>query len=231
MADTFLNERQIRLYQQALRDLNGQANYDLLQIFRMLKNEASDPVFVRETLEDLLPQLIDQYGDVAARLSNEWFVALDHADGYRPVMPPPATHEAVSRSAAWAAQPIFDGQTDKVLDRLNGVAQRYIYNQARESIIENARAQGIKFARITRADGCAFCRMLASRGFVYDEDTGGVGENAYHDHCRCVLLPKRRGISEMNVPNLSKFRAEYYSARESVRSGSTRLILAEMRRG
>lgn len=65
------------------------------------------------------------------------------------------------------------------------------------SIATDERATG--WARVTDADPCAWCAMLASRGAVYKSDrTGGRDQNArfvgdgefkYHDHCSCQVWP------------------------------------------
>jgi len=53
------------------------------------------------------------------------------------------------------------------------------------------------YLRVTDADPCYFCAMLASRGPVYDEDSFddsnprffGPGDYKVHDHCNCTLEP------------------------------------------
>ena len=53
-----------------------------------------------------------------------------------------------------------------------------------------------RFARIPRRsksyiNGCPFCQMLASRGFVYlsELSAGGIDPDHYHDDCRCQVVP------------------------------------------
>lgn len=59
------------------------------------------------------------------------------------------------------------------------------------SIDADKRATG--WARVTDADPCAWCAMLASRGPVYKTaKTAGdprQGGNTYHDHCACQAWP------------------------------------------
>lgn len=59
------------------------------------------------------------------------------------------------------------------------------------SIDEDDRATG--WSRVTDADPCAWCAMLASRGPVYKSaKTAGdprQGGNSYHDHCACQAWP------------------------------------------
>ena len=46
-----------------------------------------------------------------------------------------------------------------------------------------------KYARVPQGKTCAFCAMLASRGFVYaSEDTAGKW-NKYHHDCDCKIVP------------------------------------------
>lgn len=102
-----MDPRVLRAYQEALASLMASANRDTATLFGRLIRSA-DPVEVREALELAVPSLVEQYGQVAGELSAEWFTALDPSDGYRPVVPAPTNSEKVARSAAWAAQPLFD---------------------------------------------------------------------------------------------------------------------------
>lgn len=59
-----------------------------------------------------------------------------------------------------------------------------------------------KFARVPRGsksypNGCPFCQMLASRGFVYRSKltAGGIDPDHYHDNCQCMVVPGWRGAS------------------------------------
>lgn len=61
----------------------------------------------------------------------------------------------------------------------------------KQSIDADERATG--WSRVTDADPCAWCAMLASRGPVYKSaKTAGdprQGGNTYHDHCACQAWP------------------------------------------
>lgn len=63
-------------------------------------------------------------------------------------------------------------------------------------------------ARGTGPDPCAFCAMLASRGFVYkSEATAGVGDTEsivkYHIHCHCY--PIFRYVKASELPPLNRY--------------------------
>jgi len=76
----------------------------------------------------------------------------------------------------------------KALEATLGEVTRIVLQGGRDTIIETVREdrEAIGWARITDADPCAFCAMLASRGAVYKEDT--VGFEA-HRNCGCSVEP------------------------------------------
>lgn len=219
----------LRAYQDALASLVASADRATSTLFGRLI-QSVDPVEVREALELAVPELVERYGRVAGELSAEWFTALDPSDGFRPTLPAPVAAEKVASSAAWAAQPVFDGAPMVALTRLTGSVERHVRTAARQTIVHNSERLGVPFARVARPDGCPFCKMLASRGFVYEDDkaAGGVTGSDYHDRCRCVALPKRRGITETDVPNLDAFRAEYMAARSGIANTSSKAALREI---
>lgn len=203
-------------YEQALHQLANASLVELRQLWSLLGRGATEfPVEVKEALIEALPVLVEQYGQVASDLTIEWYNALDVNDGFKAKPPPPIPAEQVAASALWAAQPLFDPDgvdVAGVLHRASGSMSRYVYNQARETVWHNAELEELGgVARVTRADGCGYCRMLASRGFAYRSES--TADASSHDHCRCVLLPRKRGISDRDIPNLDKFTKQYLDAR------------------
>ncbi len=77
--------------------------------------------------------------------------------------------------------------------RLAGAASRLVLQAERDVVIKAVRAdpEAIGWARVTAANPCSFCAMLASRGFAYKtEQAAGF---LAHDHCSCVAVA---GFSE-----------------------------------
>lgn len=81
---------------------------------------------------------------------------------------------------------------------------------AREVIDTAARQDKLVLAvaRGTSSDPCAFCAMLASRGFVYKSDkTAHVGDDdvaaKVHIHCHC--FPIYRWVKESELPPLNRY--------------------------
>lgn len=108
-----------------------------------------------------------------------------------------------------------------------------------QTVIDNAdrprdRKLGIRYARVpTGAATCGFCIMLASRGFVYRSkrlagDLGpGVRFNSFHRGCDCVVVAGD-GSTTVDGYEPDKMYEAYSDARETVRSGDWRRIVAEL---
>lgn len=84
----------------------------------------------------------------------------------------------------------------------------------------------------TQGRTCAFCAMLALRGFAYtnQEVAGGEG-NAFHHDCDCRIIPT---WGEQTLPNYDwrKYERWYEKTKELLEAGGTsyRDSLREMRR-
>lgn len=115
---------------------------------------------------------------------------------------------------------------------------RLILNGARQTTIGNVNQDvgSNGWSRITAPGACAFCIMLASRGFVYrEEQTAGFQA---HDDCECEAQPRFKGQPPQLSPvalaarevwsetqtggmsnsrAMSNFRAEMQAAREDGR--------------
>lgn len=89
-----------------------------------------------------------------------------------------------------------------------------------------------RWARVPRGRvTCAFCTMLAGRGFVYtsEEAAGGGLGNTYHNHCDCEPIPTW-GEVKLSGYNPDKLDAIYQQAKAQAPDGSGyRDILAKMR--
>jgi hypothetical protein len=76
-------------------------------------------------------------------------------------------------------------------------------------------------ARGTSADPCAFCAMLASRGFVYkSEKTAYVGDDVEKVHINCHCFPIVRFTRESKLPEMNAyFQEKWYEVTRGL-SGS-----------
>lgn len=174
---------------QALADLNVLASRDLGRLFRSLR-EGDD---ASEALHDILPGLINKYGEAAAALSADWYEDLRDSQGVGGRFAAiPADIEDVGAHAlvGWA----LDEATDdgSLVALLEGGIQRRVVNFGRftvtESAVADSNADG--WMRLGQGANCPFCDMLISRGDVYSESSVTF---ASHDHCNCIAVPAFKG--------------------------------------
>ncbi len=74
------------------------------------------------------------------------------------------------------------------LVRASGAVTRHVLAGGRETLLASVRAdrRARGWARVTSAEPCEFCSMLAARGAVYTATSGAFQA---HDHCGCGLEP------------------------------------------
>jgi hypothetical protein len=72
---------------------------------------------------------------------------------------------------------------------MSGAASRLIQNGARQAVLAAVQAdpEAVAWMRVTAANPCSFCAMLASRGFSYKSQESAAF--LAHNHCRCVAVP------------------------------------------
>ena len=89
-----------------------------------------------------------------------------------------------------------------------------------------------RWARVPQGKACAFCTMLASRGFAYtsEEAAGGDG-NAYHPDCDCRIVPSW-GRQTLTGYRPEEYLAMYQAAKTAAGGKTTayQTVLREMRR-
>lgn len=140
-------------------------------------------------------------------------------DGYDPVRVERRVRSAVRPLAKvqdefrWADDVAHDEEYQQEMTRIAARKlcrdladyQGYSIKQAAGStVFRNGGRDGrrVKFARIPRGsksypNGCPFCQMLASRGFVYRSKltAGGIDPDHYHSDCQCMVVPGWDGAS------------------------------------
>lgn len=135
-------------------------------------------------MQELLLALRTKYGDIASLVAGQWFQQVRAqtgvtGDDYQPitvntVIPMPGS---VNLSADSLVQQII-----KELDRTVKIASR-------ETIAVNCKNDPKKprYALIPQGKTCAFCLMLASRGYAYKSRRTA---HAMHAYCDCIACPQ-----------------------------------------
>jgi hypothetical protein len=186
-------------YREANRSLVTLAQRDLRDFWAAL-NLSGDPARVRNAVLEFFPELLTQYGDVAALLGADWYDMLRDAPpsaaSFRAALARPADTEQAVSTARWALGPLFQSTPDpqSALAALLGSTQRLVLQPGRDTVWASARRDPVRtsFARMPSGPTtCRWCVMLASRGFDYDTaESAGEGRQ-FHDRCDCVIVPGR----------------------------------------
>ena len=173
---------------EAVGDLVTLAGADLSQMWR----EAEMAAAVEEALRDVMPTLIATYGSAAAALAADWYDEERErveARGRFTAIPAEVEDSGAQQLIGWALGEATDDAAFRSL--ILGGLQRRIANWSRGTITTSSAldpaAEG--WQRVGNG-GCAFCRMLISRGSVYSEATSDF---ASHDNCHCSAAPAWAG--------------------------------------
>ncbi|MGW7327487.1 VG15 protein [Streptomyces sp. NPDC054840] len=157
--------------------------------------------------------LVEQYGAASASLSADYYEAERVAAAVTgrftvPLVGPPP-EEQVENSLRWATKDLWerdpedpatteaqlepmDIRLEQAEKKAEAVAQKLVADQGRGTVQEAVRQdrQATAWARAAALGACAFCKMLASRGIVYKQDTAGFRS---HDGCHCGVIPVFKG--------------------------------------
>lgn len=189
-------------------------------------------------LEACMDALAQQYGTVVASAAAEWYEELRAADGvadgFAALVDDSINSTALRASTEYQ---LNNGNPDALASRLGGLLQRHILGAGRRTIDRNldADTEEVRYARVPAGPKtCAFCTMLASRGWVYrSKERASHREQGgrYHDRCDCVIVPSWSALK----PTITDYDPDamyeqYEQARDAARSTDETVILAEMRR-
>lgn len=163
--------------------------------------------------------LIDQYGaasGVVAAGSYDRQRTAAGAPGRFDAEPAPGSPEdQIEASLRWATRGLWETEAEQdpfdvrlaQAERLaEGVAQKLVADQGRATTRQavDRDREAVAYARAAALGGCAFCKLMASRGAVYknartagrdanEKFTGTASVVKFHDNCHCTIVPVFRG--------------------------------------
>ncbi|WP_445080007.1 VG15 protein [Actinomyces bowdenii] len=185
------------------------------------------PERVRDELLEVLPRLVDRYGDMSATVAAEWYEDLRgeaETSLYVARLADGTMALEVERTARWAAGALWGDDPAALLRTLGGPLERFIHYSGRETVRQNVYQDRSKprYARVPGRSGCcAWCRMLSARGFAYSSAEKAGAVSHYHDHCNCEVVPEW-GATRSHIAGYDpdQYMAEYQAARKAaVRDG------------
>lgn len=174
------------------------------------------PSRLRDSVPDWLVAMntvVEQYARTSALLAADFYDTQREAAAVpgpftAPLADPPPP-EQTEASLRWATKDLWprdpddpattEAQRQPMDVRLNAaevkaeqVAQKLVTDTGRGTVQEAVRQdrQATAWARSAARGACAFCKMLAARGAVYEKDTADFRA---HDGCHCGVIPVFRG--------------------------------------
>ena len=176
---------------QNLMDVEGSDDARPIQVDRFDWTEDMSLEEVERTFKDLLrKQAIEHSADKVKEIRADEDLATDIA----------LDHIEVAHAAAGS---IGSGTVDAA--GMDG-GREAIENAIRKDRLVKAVARG------TSSDPCAFCAMLASRGFVYrNEKSAGLSEEIEKFHINCHCFPIVRFVRESELPEMNRYFQEKWS--------------------
>lgn len=112
-------------------------------------------------VKQAFPNVVTPFAVMAADLAANWFDETPSPTSYIAKPGPLPDLKQLESSADWA----LGANGRDAIARMQGTAQRAIFDTARDTIVSNVAAEtGSRWARYASANACAFCRLLATRG-------------------------------------------------------------------
>lgn len=196
-------------YRRAQRGLTRLLVRDMRGVRRLIV-----PSRLQATMPDWIEAvraLVAAYGQASSSLAADFYDAERVAARVTgrftvPLLDPPPD-EQVEESLRWATKDLWprepehatpaqaeplDTRLEQAQKKAEAVAQKLVADQGRGTVVGAVQRdrQATGWARAAALGACAFCKMLATRGAVYEQDTAGFRA---HDGCHCGVVPVFRG--------------------------------------
>lgn len=223
------------------------AETDLNNLWRQAEQLDTEEFF--SFVRDGFVEVATTYHQTTGQLAATWFEESDPLSPYLARVADPVTPERLIKSAEWA----LGGDGEQALSRMQGSMQRAVYDGARDTVVLNAEATRSRWIRVTRANACEFCRMLATRSGDYaylsreaaEVVTGQRTRNRrtgarkmgskFHDSCYCTAVEVRDGqaiedvLDEEKLKLYQQWTDEYEKAVANAGSTDTKKVMAAWR--
>jgi hypothetical protein len=172
---------------------------------------------VRDYSINLVNSVVDSYGDAACELSARLYDAQAQAAGATvPAAELPEVsqgmRDAIDSRVRYVVGDLVDEDSavaiaDEALnanvgDDVSQLAREEVTRRANETMAHNVArdaSYGVRYARVPMGDGCEFCMMLSSRGFVYHSASTAGEFNHFHTDCRCKVIagfPEKKTVNK-----------------------------------
>ena len=184
---------EVRLLQLGQKEITRRARQELAGWWEMLDKTDLDKM--RAEVEEFFPLLIREYGNAAEVVAADWY-----EDIYRErsrISAGGVSNEQMARARArWAIGESWNGNHAQALSTLQLVTDEMVRQFGRDAVQESAKANKRMYARVPVGKTCAWCLMLASRGFAFHSETDAGKMAKFHGDCDCEIVPDDGRVPE-----------------------------------
>lgn len=152
----------------------------------------ADTAFARHTTIEIMKTALPNFCDSAGTLSADFFDEITEALGIKAESKLYETtdYTLIDQKVRYFAKFLNDGNTSRFKKEVNDVTRYFVKRSAYENMVKNCEGNQLRYARVPSGfETCAFCFMLASRGFVYTSERKAGEGHKYHRNCDCIVIP------------------------------------------
>lgn len=184
-------------YDRQVRNLaKGAEDYTRRMVDAFLgKNPDASVDECREFARAVMEQALRVYGDAAATAAADYYDSIMETSGNgapRALLGSSVDAAQVEKTARYQAGKLVNGDAAGFVRECASYAADATKKAANDTTLKNAKRdgkRGVRFARVpTGAETCTFCRMLASRGFVYKSAKSAGEFSHFHRGCDCRIV-------------------------------------------
>lgn len=164
-------------YRDLMAKISRQAAGDFEKHFKGKELSSS-----REEVIAYAAALVEKYSDVSSELACQMYERIAELSGVD--IPPAVPAEAAGFGEV--AKGINGTLKQSPAGKLcSDVVDRLVKRAGADTMLQNAKRDGVQFAWVPSGDTCPFCMMLASRGWQYISAKSLKNGHAEHIHAHC----------------------------------------------
>lgn len=178
-----------RNYSETLKRAARESGEAFKTIARAQLKNATSQEEMKSILYHAANDTFEQYANATGKISCDFFEACIKDAKQTEIAPVP---KYIKKRLYEDIEDLLAGGAAVDARVLYAIADRVItesYHHGNRTTKHNAIRNGLRYARVPSGKACAFCLMLASRGFVYFSKTSaGEDKGHYHNHCHCAVV-------------------------------------------
>lgn len=208
----------IELLANGLITIDQMAREKLHQLLEQLFISESSLDQIRDALSQEMAILAEFYAQISGAHAAQWYELLREKEAvslaYIAQVPELVDVKELSKDIRREMRFAYEGNIEETKRALKDVFSRRVRNASRKTVVHNVVQDPAKpgWARVPKgSETCAFCDIMASKGFIYrSPESAGKGEaNRFHLNCDCSIVP----IWDKNKVKIEGYDPEVFMAR------------------